>query len=304
MQKNAGQERVIAGHGPRETEHLLVEALRGLVDQGCAEPSLLRQPIRIVVPSQTLRHDLAVVFVRRLGGAALGVTVQTLGAFAQDILRRTSPPPPTSEVLFEVLVRREASAEPVLAERLNRFDDGLGLAAASARDLLSAGFEPEQLPALEVRAAAMEVPEARERTLALLRVADRTRRAMAAAGFGRFNDRYSLAARALRANPSILLARAVLVHGFSDAPGCTAELLRPLYETKDAVLVFDLPQDPSSPREVDSGAAFVQGFARRLGLDVNLGSPPAREIGAPLSLWAKKSCRGAKILLSPLPEPG
>ena len=53
--------------GPRALEALLVADLRTELESVRRDPSLLKLPLRVVVPSQSLRDHLAAVLLRGVG---------------------------------------------------------------------------------------------------------------------------------------------------------------------------------------------------------------------------------------------
>ena len=84
--------RVVEGRGPRVVEHLLLDEVRRLAPR---RPEDLGRPLRIVVPSASLRLHVAQVLVRD-GGALAGVQVQTLFRVATEILEHAGEFPPAA----------------------------------------------------------------------------------------------------------------------------------------------------------------------------------------------------------------
>ena len=97
---------VITCSGARAAERRLLEEVDRL------SPSMaeyLALPVRIVVPSRSLRHHLIRAIARRRGGVA-GIHVQTLFGLAMEILARADVPAPRGDAGFDVLVGRLAAA--------------------------------------------------------------------------------------------------------------------------------------------------------------------------------------------------
>jgi hypothetical protein len=255
--------RVVTVRGARATEDRLLADLQALQSPSHQDLRWLGQPVRLLVSSRPLREHLAAVVARRLGGAVLGVKVQTIWTTAREIVGRDAQAH-ADDALYEVLVRREAAREPALRAALAELRDGYGLVAATVRDFLSAnlrvGDGERLLPAL----AALHREE-RERVAALVRVAERTARALAQAGACRVGDLLQQAAGALAARgASVLPSRAVLIHGFSDATGQATAFLAALLRECGASIYLDAPPDPAAPDAVDRGVAYGARFRARL----------------------------------------
>ncbi|HSL84900.1 MAG TPA: hypothetical protein VLF66_19150, partial [Thermoanaerobaculia bacterium] len=181
--------------GPRASEAVLFGELDRLLSGAGApaDPGVLALPVRVVVPSRSLRLHVASALVRRRGRAVAGVEVVTLFGVAAQVLARAGERLPQGEALFGVLARRWARQVPALAEGLDDLVDGYGAVAATVRDFLDAGFEPGL--AEGVAQAALEAARAdgrpvgtraeRERAAALAELAAAVERGMAALGVGR-----------------------------------------------------------------------------------------------------------------------
>jgi len=213
-------------------EAALLADLEALRPRGTA--ALGAPPLRIVVPSRTLRRHLLGRIADRLGAVA-GVEVATLRQAALGILARAGQPAETADALFDLLARRALARERDLSVWLDELAGGLGPAVASVGDLLDAGFRAAHLaPALEALQPFQGEPAAR-RGRALLRAAARLEEATAGVGPLRDPDLLRHAGRALAAGgPGLLAARAVLVHGFADATGAATELLEAIVRTLPA----------------------------------------------------------------------
>jgi superfamily I DNA/RNA helicase len=271
-------------------DDLLCREVRSLCEAGLREPQLLARPVRIVVPSRSTRLHVASLLVRRLGGALLGVVVQPLEALARSLTARSGAWQPRAG-MSALWVRRFARDEPALAERLDDFFDAYGAVSASVDDLLDAGFDAAHVEALEACLDARALGSAaRDRARALLRVAERSARALDA-GVANHESRLFVRAReCLEADPEAALsARAVIVHGFADATGVQADLLEALVRLHDAQVLLEYPPDPAGEERAPLGGAFGARFRERLAaacaevVEPEAASPPARLawVGAP-----------------------
>jgi hypothetical protein len=258
--------------GPRAVEEALLASLAPFarsLREARGEPALLRQrlasPVRIVVPSRSLREHVAARLVRESGGAAAGVLVQTLRGLAREVLERAEVPIPGADSLIRLLVRREARREPALSGALEDLRDGYAAASASVDDLLDAGFEAAHAAALLEALAESEAPAAlRVRAAALVRVAARTARSVEGLGLCHRASAYARAADLLADRPELLPARAVCVHGFADVTGAAGSLLEALVRTCAARVFLDHPPDPADPLRRDSAAEFTEPLRARL----------------------------------------
>lgn len=252
--------------GPRETEAALLDALKRLHQEVRAEPTLLRQPVRVVVPSRSLRMHLAAQLVREQGAQA-GVVLQTLQRLAFEVLRVTGAPNvgPGGERVFPMLVRRAARREPVLREALDSLEDGYGCVVATFSDLLDAGFVPAlEEPLVECLEAAASGQELR-RALALVRAAAGVVEELAELGFEHRSALFRRAGEALRDRPGCLRARAILVHGFSEVTGVQGDFLEALVQQCGAEVWLDTPEDPEAPGHSEPGSVFSARLCERLG---------------------------------------
>lgn len=258
---------VVIAHGVRSTERRLLERIDELLAAPARDPSLLAAPVRVVVPSASLRdHLLSRLVAFRRGRAAAGIVVQTLFSLAAEALERSGEESPSGEHLFELVVRREAGREPVLAEPLAGLVEGFAPAAGTIRDLIDAGLEPVHAEAAEeaLRAEGLALAgrAAVARAIALVRAASRTEERLVELGRGRRSHLLRRAAELLSyfdpGAPDPLPARALLIHGFADATGLATDLLEALVRKRGATVFLDQPRRAA-------GGGFETAFAERFG---------------------------------------
>jgi len=115
---------VLVAHGPLAAEQMLLARIEALVAEARKDPSLLARPVRIVVPSRSLRAHVGAAIVRSRGRSVAGVTIQTLFGLACEVLERGGEPAPRGMPLFDVLAQRLARAEPALRKGLEGLVDG------------------------------------------------------------------------------------------------------------------------------------------------------------------------------------
>ena len=247
----------------RAVESLLLGDLSLRIEAQRGDSARLARPIRVVVPSRSLREHLSTALLDRVGRAVAGVRIQTLHGLAREIVERAAGSVGRGEALFPILVRRAAMREPALRAALDGLHDGYGVVAGTVRDLLDAGFDESHAEAL-AGCVPGEGPEHR-RARAVLAVASATRRAFADAGLEWRTDLVEKARRHLERDPERALpSSAVLVHGFADATAAVTELIVALRERCGAVVYLDRPPDPIAPERTDAGVAFSERFTARL----------------------------------------
>lgn len=279
--------RILIAPGPVAAEALLLERLDALVAEIRRDPSRLGRPVRVVVPSRSLRLHLASALVRRRGRSVAGVMIQTLFGLASEVLERAGEVVPRGERLFEVLAQRAARAEPVLRRGLEGLADGFSAVTGTLRDLLDAGLEPVHAEAAE-EALASDGPRVAsraevERARALVRAAARTEDWMGELGLGRASTLLRRAADLVETDGDRHLpSEAVLIHGFADATGVATDFLEALLKKRGAWLILDHPPKPEG-----GGAerSFSDRFFERLAHSGSVETKPAPsktplEIGA------------------------
>ncbi len=256
--------RVITCSGARAAERRLLEEVDRLT---VAAVENLALPLRIVVPSRSLRHHLIRTIARRRGGVA-GLQVQTLFGLAMEVLACADVPAPRGDAGFEVLVRRLAAAQPLLRSTLGELVDGYDAVIGAVRDLLDAGFQPgneegviERLDEVAGEVASERIDRARALVQLTAEVLDRTDEL----GVWRSTQALQIAEDLIHVHgPQALPARAVLVHGFADVTGVAADLLLALVRVHGAVVILDRPPDPAEPFREDLGGAFLSRIDERL----------------------------------------
>jgi len=278
---------------------MLLARLEELAAEARKNPAVLAKPVRIVVPSRSLRLHLGSAIVRRRGRSVAGVTIQTLHAVAFEVLERAGEPALSGMPLFDVVAQRLARKERVLRQGLGDLVDGYAAVAGTVRDLLDAGFEPALFDAVDEalsgdgpRAAGPAGKDEVERARALVRVAARTEAVMREIGLGRVSTLLRRAGELLAADPEHALpSRAILIHGFSDATGIATDLLQGLLR-RGALLILDQPPDPAG----GSGAEreFTARFTERLGSVARFVPAPPAAQEPPQSLVERFDAVGAE----------
>jgi RecB family exonuclease len=269
--------RILLARGAQAAEALLLDAVRAHREAVRADPSLLARPLRIVVPSRSLREHVAAAIVREVGSVA-GVEVQTLHGLALEVIEAAGEDAPRGDALVPVLVRRHARAEPELRAALGALEDGFGAVTGSVADLLDAGFGPELAEAVDDALAEEGWAARRERGRAVARVAARTAADLASANCGRAGARLRRARELLELDGASLASCGLLIHGYADATGLATDLLEALVRHRGATVILDVPPDPADPARVTPGVAFGDRLRERLegaaGTAVPAAAPP------------------------------
>ena len=238
------------------------------------DTGLLARPVRVLVPSSSLRLHLCDRIVRAGVGAPramLGVTVQPLLALAGEILERSGEVVRGGDARIELLALRFARREASLREAYGAFEDGFGAALASVRDLLDAGFEADFSEALQERLDDTPLTrEERRRAKALVRVAAEVAGQSLPGGMeemtiGGRSALLAAARRAFLADPERALpTRMLLVHGFADATGRALDLLEALSRNLPTEVFVDHPPDSLGGDAADPASRFVEPIEARL----------------------------------------
>ena len=254
-------ERVLIAPGPRAAEALLLREIAREVEAARANPRLLATPVRVIVPSRSLREHVAAKLAQAHGGLA-GVLVQTLRGLCHELLRGEASLPQSGDALAPILVRRAAAREPTLAAQLAPLDDGFATVEATVRDLLDAGLDASSAEAaLEALAGRAEAPDARAQ--AVVAVALAAVRELAALGLAPRSALFTQAAA--RVASGALSARAIWIHGYADVTGVQLDVLEALVREAGARVVLDHPPDPTQPGAAALDAPFTERLRLRLG---------------------------------------
>jgi len=255
--------------GVRDAETYLFEEIMRLQRIDVGELAVLARPLRIIVPSRSLREHLSAALVRYAGRPVLGIVIHTLNKAARTILADHDEDSTAGEAIFPVLCRREAAVESALCKALGELEDGYGAVVGTVADLLDAGLDPALVPALDEllsdRVAAQPGSAALRRARELIAVASRVAHEMCENGLQRNNDLLRLAGeRFADAAESVFPARAIFVYGFADVTGVAGDFLLQLVRYGGARVFIDLPPDPAERGRVDASVRFVQPLLERL----------------------------------------
>ncbi len=258
--------RAIVGAGPRAVEQALFAELERLAPSTLEALAAVPGPVRVVVPSSSLRIHLLAELARRRPAWA-GVEILTLRRLARWLYERAGEAPPRGGTLLPILVAREARKERELAGPLEPLEGGYATLVATVRDLVDAGLESihghpfaELIAADDVRIALADRP----RAAAVARVAQRTAQELERLGLAPGATLLRRAADLLAGRPDLLPpAAAWIVHGFADATGSALDLLETLSRWGPTTLLLDLPESAvGAPR--DAGESFGSGLRGRL----------------------------------------
>ena len=246
--------RLQIARGARALEARLFDEICAALDERATSAAALARPLRVIVPSHSLRAHVDAELLRRRGRALVGVRVQTLFAAALEILERDGQAPRLADALLPVVVRQQAQDEATLRTLAEPLHDGYALVADSVCDLLDAGYEPELCAALE-QGLAPDGHGARAR--AVLRVAAASLARMRERGlvFGAEVLARAAATVATRADDALPSHR-LWVHGFAEATGRASALIAALVRAHAATVLLDHPPHPVAPERDDPGVAF------------------------------------------------
>lgn len=267
--------RAVVASGPRALELELLREIERLAPATPADLAAGIGPVRVVVPSGSLRVHLLAELARRRP-AWVGVEIVTLRRLALAIFEGAGISPPRGDALLPVLVRREALREPSLAGPLSLLEGGFAPLVAAVRDLLDAGLEgvhgrplAELVASDEVRIAFADRPRAAAVFAVAARVARALDRLDAAPGAMLFARAAGLAAE----RPGLLPpATRWLIHGFADATGSALDLLERIVRTAPATLFVDRAETATGVERPDDDPFGAPLRARLL--------EPLRAIGA------------------------
>lgn len=249
-------EMLILASGPRDAEARLLDRLENLIPRS---PEAFGPPIRIVVPSRSLRRHVLKALADRFG-AVVGVVVQTHRALALDVLERAAVELPVGGArVQDLLARRFAAKEGVLQSDLSGFDDGYAPVVAAVRDLLDAGFGSEKAEAVGDRITASVRGAEAERAAAVSRVAAQchaTAERMAFAHRGTLHEKAAVVLA--ESGEAVVPSTAILIYGFAESTGLLSDFLEALVRWGHAQIVVDHPVDPAQPSRLDPGFVFTE----------------------------------------------
>ncbi len=258
--------KVVVARGPRAAEAELLRLVREHAPRTAED---LGQPLRIIVPSASLRRHVVAQLAADTGRPLLGVVVQTLSATARDAIERAGGGDHPAGELTAILIRRRAAAEAVLGPALGGLDDGYGIVEGAVRDLLDSGFEPGHAAAIAEKLNDLEHRVSRDRlarVAGVVKVAAAVALELEATGALRSEQQPQRAAEMLRAHgPAVLPSTGVIVHGFADATGVATDFVHTLLAVVGGVVVLDRPPDPAGIEHDDAGAVFLERFESHLG---------------------------------------
>lgn len=250
---------IITAQGPQQAEKLLVAQVVAEAAHAQEDPPLLKEPILVVVPSSELR--LSLIAKLAVAGATLGVEVQTLHSVALNLHRNAGMDISSGSLLSEVLAQRAVKQQAGLRQTFEPLADGLGLVAATVRDLLTAGLGGygDGEPGADGENLGPNQAGLNRQSREVIAAAMETKRLMAARGCRRPGDLQVQAARLVEDH---LHARSVWIYGFADVTGQSRPLVQALWQ-RNGKLVVDLPPDPAFGDE-DRGARFARNFVQRV----------------------------------------
>lgn len=271
-ERGAG-ERVLIAPGPRAAEALLLRAIAADVAAVRRDPRLLAAPLRVIVPSRSLREHVA-ARIAQAHGAVAGVVVQTLRGLCHELLRADAEPLRSGDLLAPVVIRRAAEKSASLRACLAPLEDGFGVVEGSVRDLLDAGLTPANA---EAALEAIGDCTGAERARGVIEAALAASSELAALGLA---PRAALFARAAeRVREAGVRARAIWIHGYADVTGVQLDVIETLVRSRVARVVLDHPPDPTALPGDALGIEFTARLRARLGAGSALASepePPAR----------------------------
>lgn len=302
--------RIRIAHGARQAESLLLSEVSKWVEQARRNPALLSDPLRILVPSRSLREHLAALLVRRLRPGLAGIRIQTLHSLAKEILENAGKMPPGGAPLVELLIRRHGAQEPQLKKELEHLRDGMGVLVGSVVDFLEAGLEEAHLEALEESLSSEPQLPAAERTKAILRVACAVLKDMRTLGIGLDSTLLVPAREELESCSGQTLGRGpILIHGFADLTGVGLDFMETLFRLKPCQLILDHPPWPGRWGKKDPGRVFTSRLQERLERHGSLTEESTDGFSPPeLMLFqapgAKAECRQVALLIQGLLQGG
>lgn len=271
------QPRLLVGRGTRATETFLLDEIDRVLAEAESDPALLARPVRVVVPSRSLRLHVGSAVARHRGRSAAGLLIQTHYHLALEVIERAGETLRPGRWLAELLPERRAREQTALARPLEDLVDGFAAVVATVRDLLDARFEPALFEgideALETDGPTVATRRQVTRARALVEVAAQTHHEIEDSGLGSTARLLTRAAELLEARGEALLpSRGVLLHGYADATGVVTDLLQALQRRLGAWVLLDRPPDPAEADAAvrhrigvpQTGGRFGERFVERL----------------------------------------
>ncbi len=275
-------ETVRIGCGPREVEEALLGEISAEIDAHRADPTLLARPLRVIVPSRSLRLHLAERIAARFGAIA-GVSIATLHGAALEVLDAGEGSAPHGDPLLPLLVARHAAERGVLRTQLHDLTDGYRPVTDSVRDLLDAGLDAWQADAATEAVEAADAPRAvAELARAVVEVAGRCLESFVS-GWPRHGAlAFARAREILEARgAAVLPARRIWIHGINDATGVAADFVQSLQRTAGATVFLDRPPAPGRRGRSDPTLGFGERLRERAGVAGESVGTPEQDAPAP-----------------------
>lgn len=302
--------RIRLANGARQAETLLLGEVSRWVQEASRNPGLLSSPLRILVPSRSLREHLGALLVRKIRPGLAGIRIQTLRALAVEILESANRRIPAGALLVELLIRKHGSEERVLREELGHLRDGMGVVVGSVVDFLEAGLEEAHLEALQELICSKPGLPGAKRVEAILRVACATLRDMRELGVGLNSTPLVLAREELESGAwDGLVQGPILIHGFADATGVGLDFLEALFRLRPCQLILDHPPYPGRWDQRDPGQVFTSRLLERLSRHASWGEEPRGAFPPPHLLLfhapgARAECRQVALMIQGLLREG
>ncbi len=258
--------RIRFGAGAQATEELFLADVEAAIER--LGDRILERPVRLVVPSRSLRAHVLARLVERRGRAVAGVSCTTLFGLAAGLVDQVDGPPNLHDGLALLFARRHAEDEDWLRRSLAPLREGFHAVDASVRDLIEAGLDPSHVEALEETLAA-EGPDSEasnaeiQRARALVRTAGRALEELDELG-ARSTATLLQRAREIVTAQEAMPTEFLAIYGFSDAIGVATDLLTVLLDRFAGTIYLDQPPDPAAPEEPDAGNRFARRFTERI----------------------------------------
>ncbi len=244
---------VFVSTSPGRTWERFLDDLAREVKRAHGAPSLLAQPVRVVVSSAVLREAVAAALTRRLGGC-LGVEISTVWGLARSILAADGERVSPSSLFYTVVqgVLEGLASDNPLRDLTAASERAWRAVAASVRQLLDAGFEPHLAEVLREQLEAAGLPTPLEsRARAVVDVAADAIEAAREVGALPRSEVYRRAQQVLEkgtlAGAGSRDPRPLFVYGFADVTTPVRDFFGALFRAVPARVYLDEPHDPADP---------------------------------------------------------